>query len=414
MGRHPELNRLSRISAVAVLVIACGGGGSSKKHVAKPKAGTGTAPVVAPETEADRDKKRHDKALAIIPEGSTCLPLALKDEGAPHLELAAIEADAVLCAIDSDRTRLLGPVGCWKVDLASGALEYQAPSPLPGHNIDVSLDDRCARGFCLPKEVKLGSTKIAHIAWSLDRAKVAVLVGDEVHLFDAASKAHESSFGVRGEKGVTNDPFAVHYIGDMVFVEGVDQGPYSAVWGYKTDGTPIGPLTNIVAGKEEKPLSTYHGSFSILDKTRVGLSERGMETLTTYEIDTGKRAKLVRKVAKPVCKPDELDAYWHDGDKVTDKCKDSMDKQYGHLMGATGVMGSKSLLVLLRGERLGELGVLDAKTLAEKKAIKLPWCEKAEGAAPDKKPDKSDKPEKAEKAEKKTDKKAEKADSKDE
>jgi hypothetical protein len=147
----------------------------------------------------------------------------------------------------------------------------------------------------------------------------------------------------------------------------------------------VGPLTNIGAGKEEKPLSSYHGSFSILDKTRVGLSERGMETLNTYEIDTGKRAKLVRKVPKPVCKPDELDAYWHDGDKVTDKCKDAMNKSYDHLKGATAVLGSKSFLVVLRGERLGELGVLDAKTLAEKKAIKLPWCDagaKAEPAQP--------------------------------
>ena len=43
--------------------------------------------------------------------------------------------------------------------------------------------------------------------------------------------------------------------------------------------------------------------------------------------------------------------------------------------GATAVMGSKSLLVLLRGPRLGELAVMDPKSLAEKRAIKLPWCE---------------------------------------
>jgi hypothetical protein len=181
------------------------------------------------------------------------------------------------------------------------------------------------------------------------------------------------------------------------------------VWAFKTDGTVVGPLTNIGGGKEEKPISTFHGSFSILDKTRVGVSERGMEVLDTYEIDTGKRAKLVRKVAKPVCKPDELDAYWHDGDKVTDKCKDSMDKQYGYLMGATAVMGSKSLLVVLRGDRLGELGVLDpTKSLTEKKAIKLPWCE----AKADVKPEKDDKKPKADDKKPKADDKKPKADDK--
>ena len=108
-----------------------------------------------------------------------------------------------------------------------------------------------------------------------------------------------------------------------------------------------------------------------------------METLTTYEVDTGKRAKLVRKVGKLACKPAELDAYWANGDKVTDKCKDSVAKVSGYLMGASAIAGAKSLLVMLRGDRLGELAVMDAKTLAEKSAIKMPWCDgaKKEGTA---------------------------------
>jgi len=48
-------------------------------------------------------------------------------------------------------------------------------------------------------------------------------------------------------------------------------------------------------------------------------------------------------------------------------------------MGATAVAGAKNFLVLFRGDRLGELGVLDAKSLAEKKAIKMPWCSEGGG-----------------------------------
>jgi hypothetical protein len=129
-----------------------------------------------------------------------------------------------------------------------------------------------------------------------------------------------------------------------------------------------------LGGKDEKPVSTYKGSISVLDENRIGVSEHGMETLTVYEIDTGKRSKLVRKEKKPACKAAELDAYWHDGDKVSDKCKGSIEALSGHLIGATAVAGAKNFLVLLRGDRLGELGVLDAKTLAEKKAIKVQWC----------------------------------------
>ena len=361
---------------VPMLALAACGGGNKKAAPKKP-----THEVEAPppkvETEEDRAAKRLSKAHDLIPEGTKCLPAKLKEDGAPELELAAVGTDAIVCAIDKDKDRLLGPVACWKVDLASGGLEYQDPSTtvLPGMNVDVKLDDHCARGFCLPKEAKVAGTGAAHMSWNIDKTKVAVLVGDDVHIFDAASKAHESSFSVRGDKGLTNDPVGIHFVGDMIFVEGADQGPYSAVWGFKAaDGSPSGPI-NALGGKDEKPVSTWHGSVSVLDKGHIALAEKGMDMLTIYEVDTGKRTKLVRKLPKVACKPDELDAFWHDGDKVTDKCKDSVMKASGHLIGATAVMGSKSLLVLLRNDRLGELAVMDAKTLAEKKAIKMPWCD---------------------------------------
>jgi hypothetical protein len=376
-----------------VLLAACGGGGGNKKAPEKPRAKTtAEAPPPKQETEEDRAKKRHDAAVAIVPEGSKCLPPALKDDNAPKLELVAVEKDAIVCAVDTDKSRLLGPVGCWKVDLKTGALTYQEPAPLPGRNVDVMFDDRCARGFCVPKDAKLAPAKIAHLSWSYpDPSKVAMLVGDDVHIFDAASKKHESAFSIRGDKGVGNDPVAVYYVGDSVFVEGADQGPFIGVWQFKaSDGSPNGPLMAI-GGKEEKPLSTYHGSFSILDKDHVGISEHGFTTLTSYEVSTGKRAKAVRKLGKINCKPDELEAYWKDGDKVSDKCKGSATTQFGTLIGATAFMGSKSLVVMLRDDRLGELAVMDPKTLAEKSVIKMPWCTGDAGGgksedAPSKKP----------------------------
>ena len=361
-----------RAFPVLVLAAACGGG--SKKAVTRPSADTETAhEAPPPETEEDRAKKRHELAVAIIPEGSSCLPASLKDDNAPKLEVAAVDKEIDVCAVDTDRTRLLGPVGCWKVAL-DGTLTYEAPKPLPGRNLDVRLDGRCARGFCLPNDTKLDGAKVAHIAWNLDGSKVAVLVGDEVHLFDASSQAHESSFSIRGDKAVTDDPIGVSFVGDMIFVEGADQGPFSAVWQFKTDGTPVGPLVGI-GNKDGKPMSTWHGSFTVLDPQHVGIAERGFTTFTTWDIDTGSRKKAVRKVAKPNCKPEEIETYWNDGDKVTDRCRDSMTKLYGAYEGADAFMGSKSLVLLMRGDRLGELVAVDPKSLAEKKVIKLPWCE---------------------------------------
>ena len=372
---HAEVILRLLLAAVVVSAGACGGGkktGPAKPVVKGPGKETPDTPT---ETDADREKKRHAAALALIPEGTTCLPTLLKDANAPQLGLANVSGDAVICANDVDRARLLGPIACWKIDVGTGELAYQAAEPLPGRGIKVKLDDRCARGYCIPKDAKLSDDKVALIAWNVDAKKTAVLAGDDVHLFDTATKSHESAFSIRGDKGVSNTPSGLYWVGDAVFVEGADAGPVSAVWVFKTDGTQVGPIESL-GGKDPKPVSTWGGSFAALDKNRVAVAEQGFSTVTTYEIDSGKRTKLVRKVAKSPCKPEELEAYWKDNDaNVTPKCKEFMSKNFAHLIGADVVGGKTNWLVLLRGPRLGELAVLDPKTLNEKRTIKLPWCE---------------------------------------
>jgi hypothetical protein len=343
--------------------------------------------AAAPETEEDREKKRHADAIAIVPEGSSCLPAELRNPTAPRLELGVIRNDtpdgvrndAVVCAIDQDRTRLLGSVACWSIDVHTGGLAYQKPAPLPGRGMSVMFDDRCARGYCLPKDAKVPTDPVAFMAWNLDSTKVAVLAGDNVHIFDAQSKAHESTFSIRGDKGVTSEPAAIDWNGDALFIEASD-GTTSPVFVFKPDGTAVGAI-EALGSKDKAPLSTRNGSFVLLDKDHVAVSEQGMSTLTSYETESGKRAKLVRKLPAGPCKKDELDATWHDpAATASPKCKDYISKNFSQLIGADAIAGSKNLLVLLRGPRLGELAVVDPKTLAEKKTIKMPWCDAAGGA----------------------------------
>lgn len=381
MAWHPTT--IARVLATVLVPVALGACGGGKKQVEEPKdeAPQIKQPAPPPETEEDREKKRHAEAIAIIPEGSTCLPPELRSATAPRLELAAIGAEAVVCAIDQDRTRLLGAVGCWSVDVHSGELKYQPPAPLPGRGIAVQLDDHCARGFCLPKDAKLPSDPVAFMTWNLDNSKVAVLAGDNVHIFDAATKAHESSFAIRGDKGVTSEPTGINWDGDQIFIEASD-GTISPVFVFKADGTAVGPI-EAIGSTAAKPnlLSTKNGSFMLLDTKRVAISEQGFSTVTTYEIENGKRAKLVRKLPTGGCKKDELEASWHDPQaSVSPKCKDYITKTFAPFIGADAVAGSKNLLVLLRGPRLGELAGVDAKTLSEKKTIKMPWCDQQGGA----------------------------------
>lgn len=350
--------------------MACGGG--DKKTAKKPVVSKSDKTAVKKETEEDREAKRMTAARALVANGSSCLPQSLKEQGAPRLEVAAVGGELVVCAIDIEPDRLLGPVACWKVDLKASpiGLAYIPATPIPGRGLSVKLDDRCARGYCLPKDAKVPGGNIVHMAWHPEGAKVAVVAGDDLHLFDAASKAHEKSFSIRGEKGVTNAATAVHWVGEVIYVEG-DEGAAAAVWAFKSDGTAVGAIESIGS---TKPASTFNGSFSVLDKTRVAIAEQGFSTMTIYEGDTGKRSKLVRKLTKPPCKADELTAFWAGNEGVGPKCKDHMTKNFEHLIGATAVAGSKSLVIALRGSRLGELGLVDPKSLAEKSSLKLPWC----------------------------------------
>jgi hypothetical protein len=377
---------------LSILPAACGGGGKKPPKDPIDLKDDDKTPASAPETEEDREKKRQAAAKQLVPDGSNCLPAALKEESAPRLALAAINSEAVVCAIDEERERLLGVVACWQVNVKTGDLTYQKAAPMPGRGYPAKIDDRCARGYCLPKDAKTDA-KVAHLAWSPDGGKVAVSFGDDIHLFDAASKARESSFPVRGDKGVSGDPVRLFWVGDSIFVEASDGATTSPVWVFKAaDGNQMGPLEGI--GKGAKALSTSGGSFLVLDAGRVAISEQGLSTLTTYEVATGKRAKFVRKLPKTPCKADEAEAFWGGNtEKLPAKCKDHMTKHFGHLIGADAFAGTKNMLVLLRGERLGDLAVVNPKTLEESSVIRLPWCE--EGGDGDKAKSDKDKEEKS-------------------
>ena len=368
MRRHPGF-------LVALLAsTACGSKGPPATTPTVAEKPVVKEPAKPAETEDDREQKRRDLSSAIVPEGSSCLPPGVKDASV-RLELAAVGTDAIVCANDTERTRLLGPIGCWKLDLATGNLAAVPQQLLPGGSVDVKLDDHCARAFCLPADAKLPGEKVAHMAINGDNTKMAVLVGDDVHIFDKATKTHQSSFSIRGDKGLANDATGLHWVGTMLFVEGGDGGASSGVWAFKEDGTQVGAIETLGAAKEAKAINTAGGGVSVLDTNRIALAEQGWKTLTEYEVATGKRTKLVRTIKSGACKKDEEEAFWKENDAgMSPKCKEYMGKTYGHLVGATAVAGSKNFLVMLRGPRLGELAVMDSKTLAEKKSIKMPWC----------------------------------------
>src|SRR5207244_12892553 len=117
---------------------------------------------------------------------------------------------------------------------------------------------------------------------------------------DLSSSSH-------GEKGVPADASAtaIQWIGPTLFVEAND-----AIYVFKADGTAVGPIEALGGPKDAKPLSMRGGSFSVFDDKRVAIAEQGYTSVTIYEVDTGKRTKLVRKISNGPCKKEELDLYW--------------------------------------------------------------------------------------------------------
>lgn len=383
-------NRFAWVLALVVgssLVASCGGG-SSKKDTKKPAATKTTKkkkPATAKkETEEDRAKKRDAAAEELVASGSTCLPTSLKDPSSKlALELGAVGSEAIVCAMDNDSDRLLGAAGCWTIDLSASGLVFRDRNAIPGRGYHAAIDSGCVRGYCLPKDGGETGDK-AIIAWSLDGKQTAVLAGEHVHLFDAETKEISKSValkdGEHGDKAIPGEASGLWFVGDTLFLQGGEAGKAS-IWMYKADGSAVGPLLGL--GKGNPPVEMAHGSFSVLDKDRVAVAERGFSTLTIFEVGTGKRSKLVRKVSPGPCRSAQVEAFFSaEPGEIPAKCLTHLKKSYDYFTGTTMVAGSKNFLGALTGERVGELAVIDSKNLSEKRSIKLPWCDAAAGAEP--------------------------------
>jgi hypothetical protein len=383
-----RLNRFAWVSALVVgtSLVACGGGAPkkevkktvSKKTTKKTKTTTVKHKKI---TEEDRAKKRDEAANEVVAAGSTCLPTALKDpESKLTLELGAVGPEAILCAMDHDSSRLLGAAGCWTIDLGAGGLAFRDRAAIPGRGFEAAVEDGCVRGYCPPKDQLNGDAAL--ISWSLDGEQVAVLNGEQIFVFDAKSKEVGKTVGIRtteqGDKVITAAPKAMWFMGDNIFLAGGD-GAEASIWLYKTDGAATGKLLGL--GKGNAPVAMDYGSFSVLDKDRVAVAERGFTTLTIFEVASGKRSKLVRKINKGPCHTAEMEKFFSDaGSSLPAKCATHLKGQFDHFLGTTVVAGSKNFLGALTGARIGELAVIDSKNLSEKRSIKLPWCEAAAAA----------------------------------
>ena len=139
------------------------------------------------------------------------------------------------------------------------------------------------------------------MTWNVDRSKVAVLAGDQIHLFDAESRTYASSFSIRGERGVSGAPTGLYW-NDAAILVVADDGAASPVWVFRPDGEPLGPILS--PDRPATPLSTRNGAVLLLDALRVGIAERGFSTLTIYDTATGVQTLRARRLPASECTDD--------------------------------------------------------------------------------------------------------------
>jgi|GEM_PF-3376354 len=301
----------------------------------------------------------------------TCMPAwyGEADYGRrPKLTLSRVGDAVVLCAVDQDHERLVGTLGCWAVDPATGGLSAHAAISPPGQGHLAKVTDGCVEGLCA--EGLEGETAL--VATNIDGTR-AVVLGDReprFHVFDTATKKEIKAFvnspvdGEADDKAISNEPIEIYFVGQRIYVLGTDAGPWMGVWRFADHGMRLGPI------KEGEALaSLYGGSLSVLDDGHVGASLRGLDSLIILDVTGGEPVSVRRATPKSPCSAEELDLM---GDGAEEgPCAEHIARVFYPWSDAQLVsLPSGGYLAV---QTSGELVTLDAK-LAETKRFPAPYC----------------------------------------
>lgn len=300
----------------------------------------------------------------------TCLPGAVAVADSPvFADLGLVDGAPTICV--EERGEKPRVVGCWSVDGKTGALSASPASGLPGHARQVVLDAKgCAAGLCLAKPPsETGLT--AMVAISTDGAHAVLNYGSELSVFDAASKKLVKTINTVDEKApddtnVSNAITDVLYIGNTIYCEGHDAGPFAAVWAYKDDGTRLGGVDS------KGQVMVYDGSSSVLDDSHAGFATGGLATLAVISAKDRSRKNLDRHFKRSPCKKVEIE---DPSAEVSKACQRHLAKNFTPYIGARLVFTPTGILGLVHQESTPELALFDRK-LVEKKRLKLALCAK--------------------------------------
>ncbi|MCE9571733.1 MAG: hypothetical protein K8W52_01120 [Deltaproteobacteria bacterium] len=277
-------------------------------------------PIVAPsadeiraaEAEEAREIARTTQRLVDSVElAKTCIPSTVAPAPADvdadetlGIQLGLVDGAPVVCAV---RRLQLGPptrpLGCWNVDLASGAVVARRAAPLPGRSYGVSLQRGCADGMCgrevedgFDDERELADPSNGHLVISTDGRHAAMWFGPrdgDAVVFDRTTRKVTARISAPLESDGWNPDLA--FVGDTIvraFTNPADAATFRA-W------RQPGKAMTIDADLED-------GGLQVLDPRHLGFVSRTGTTLTTFDVRTRRREVLIRDVSP--CTADDLRA----------------------------------------------------------------------------------------------------------
>lgn len=217
----------------------------------------------------------------------------------------------------------VGPKACWEVDRKKGTLTPRAAELLPGISYRV-LAEGCVAGLCMPKLPAPADPpdpgdgpREAFLSVHPDGKRAVILLeGHAFVVFDRKTQQILASFELGGPPTgdfdtIGNAPVSIWFLGETIFVEGMDAGPGAYVGTYRADGTPIGVIRAI--GSTDY-LNTYGGHVSTLDATHLGISANALSELHAVSGANGVIDKTVaRKLPKAPC---DLNEFYDFDDEV--------------------------------------------------------------------------------------------------
>ena len=295
----------------------------------------------------------------------------------PSLQLGLAPAPT-LCAYDMQDAP--AGLGCWTVDAAKGALSASTTTGLPGHGRRVRADAAgCIDGFCVASGAAPPEPRLFAVSSSGTHA--AMLDDEAVHVFDVRTKMRTVSIKLSDPQAsdttnVSNVPVRLLFVDDTIFVVGSDAGPFIGVWQFKADGRRLGRIVrNTQSGADGETFNVFQGSVSLLGAGHIALTDAGLRSMLVVPIGEGKPRLIRRTTASAPCSKTHMERMAEGDLTLPAACRAVVRRQFEPYFDASLVqLASGDFLVALTGPAQGELALLDARTLAEKRRIKPAKC----------------------------------------